>query len=424
MEVAMDNKFDSRLDLLCQLSASDSLQKIANLGYELLGNPIFITDMSHTVLAYTSSVEIEDESWQRNVVNGQLDRNLLRQDMEVSENRQNSAKNRLPILVRDDFVPYPRLIKVLLSGNTPLGVVVCSGVLKDFEPQDVQFLELLSSFVTARTYHERYLFSPSKKAVENYLIKLLDGAALSQSQVEKRMDILGWHHLRCLYVMVMWPDDGDTGKGESLDNILSRLSGMPYCRAFIYDNSIVFLYSCEHTITNWDKEAPTLSENLRRWQLLSGVSRCFHDLSHLRFHYRNAFSALSLGKRLGKHQHIFSYNNCTTYDLFQYLPDTVPLRDFCHEKILNLKNYDRDNNSNLLVTLQVYLEQTKSLSKTADILFVHRNTVRYRIKKCMEILDTDFENGDEIFSFIFSLRIIEYLGKINKHNDRFNLEKP
>ena len=36
---------------LCQLTHASSLQQICDLAYEIMGNPVFISDMAHTILA-------------------------------------------------------------------------------------------------------------------------------------------------------------------------------------------------------------------------------------------------------------------------------------------------------------------------------------------------------------------------------------
>ena len=99
--------------------------------------------------------------------------------------------------------------------------------------------------------------------------------------------------------------------------------------------------------------------------------------------------------------------------LLQRIPEEELLL-FCHQKVQELADYDRVHNTELCVTLQVYLEQTKSLVHTAEILFIHRNTVRYRVNKCMELMGTQFNDGSEVFSYILSLRMLEYKTKILK----------
>jgi DNA-binding PucR family transcriptional regulator len=46
-------------------------------------------------------------------------------------------------------------------------------------------------------------------------------------------------------------------------------------------------------------------------------------------------------------------------------------------------------------TLQAYLDNQGSFSKTAKALHLHRNAVAYRLKRILEVLDVDLENPDE-----------------------------
>ena len=75
---------------------------------------------------------------------------------------------------------------------------------------------------------------------------------------------------------------------------------------------------------------------------------------------------------------------------------------------MDLLAYDKAHGDNLLKTLQVYLETCLQYEKTAKQLFVHKNTVRYRIAKCQKFLNTDFTDGKKIFQYTLSLKILEY----------------
>ncbi|MCB6492533.1 helix-turn-helix domain-containing protein [Coprococcus catus] len=75
---------------------------------------------------------------------------------------------------------------------------------------------------------------------------------------------------------------------------------------------------------------------------------------------------------------------------------------------MDLLAYDKAHGDNLLKTLQVYLETCLQYEKTARQLFVHKNTVRYRIAKCQKFLNTDFTDGKKNFQYTLSLKILEY----------------
>lgn len=54
-------------------------------------------------------------------------------------------------------------------------------------------------------------------------------------------------------------------------------------------------------------------------------------------------------------------------------------------------------------TLRVYLEKNKSVQETADCLYLHRNTVNYRIQKSRSLLPDDFDERSLEYLFAFYL---------------------
>ena len=67
-----------------------------------------------------------------------------------------------------------------------------------------------------------------------------------------------------------------------------------------------------------------------------------------------------------------------------------------------------------MATLEAYLRNDKKIYKTAKELFVHRNTVRYRIKKISDILGIDMENGEILFNIYFSYKALEVVNFLNE----------
>ena len=145
--------------------------------------------------------------------------------------------------------------------------------------------------------------------------------------------------------------------------------------------------------------------------LQAGVSRRIVRMDQLVTYYQQAQSALELSTWLQRPYTFTHYDTLSSFLIFHRI-NSDDLELFVHQKIQALFTYDQDHDTELCATLQVYLEQAKSLAKTAEILFIHRNTVRYRIRKCTELINSDLEDGNEIFAFILSLRILEYRKKI------------
>ena len=71
-------------------------------------------------------------------------------------------------------------------------------------------------------------------------------------------------------------------------------------------------------------------------------------------------------------------------------PDLGPFR----ELVLPLVNYDRERGSGLVRTLTVYFETGTNASKTADRLFLHRNSLLYRLERIQTLTGLDLSNHE------------------------------
>ena len=100
--------------------------------------------------------------------------------------------------------------------------------------------------------------------------------------------------------------------------------------------------------------------------------------------------------------------------LFQYKNDEA-LEDIKNRIIGELEEQDQLTNSSLVETLECYLDCNCNVSKTADTLFIHRNTMKYRIKKIKEILAIDFNDANACFTLRFAFKIKKYLNE-NLHD--------
>lgn len=74
--------------------------------------------------------------------------------------------------------------------------------------------------------------------------------------------------------------------------------------------------------------------------------------------------------------------------LLRALAESKDLEPF-RELILPLVNYDLKRGSGLVRTLMVYFETGSNASETADRLFLHRNSLRYRLERIQTITELD-----------------------------------
>ena len=79
------------------------------------------------------------------------------------------------------------------------------------------------------------------------------------------------------------------------------------------------------------------------------------------------------------------------------------------DEIRLLNEYDTQNNTQLCETLYNYLLNNKSLSQASKVMYLHKNTITYRLDKIKEIISDDLNDYQRNYAYINSLIILKYL---------------
>ena len=95
------------------------------------------------------------------------------------------------------------------------------------------------------------------------------------------------------------------------------------------------------------------------------------------------------------------------------IPENV-LREFYASSVGPLAAYDRENHTNLLETLEVYLLENRNVSAAAQKLYIHRNTMNYRINKIKQVLNTDFDDAEKLLKLQIGIRVMRVMDGMGK----------
>ncbi len=123
--------------------------------------------------------------------------------------------------------------------------------------------------------------------------------------------------------------------------------------------------------------------------------------------YWKAKSSFISGENSEELPYIWRYKPQNILELLKTTSDGVQIRDVCIQTLKCLAYPQDEMNLELRKTLKAYLECHCSIVNTANKLYVHRNTIRYRIKKCQEILNNDLTDSDYCFQLQLSLLFTE-----------------
>jgi len=136
----------------------------------------------------------------------------------------------------------------------------------------------------------------------------------------------------------------------------------------------------------------TLAEHPKA-TLRCGIGRPVDGITEWRTSYREAEQALEMASQLDERQPIF-FGDLSVYRLLFKMAEHPDLVSFCTETLGALTHYDREQNSNLVQTLEAFFAHHGNLSQTAEALFIHRNTLQYRMDRIAEIASLDLDNPE------------------------------
>lgn len=137
-----------------------------------------------------------------------------------------------------------------------------------------------------------------------------------------------------------------------------------------------------------------------------GIGTVVDNIKDLARSYKEAQVAIEVGKVFDTEKNIISYENLGIGRLIYQLPTTL-CEMFLQEVFKNgsLDSLDRET----LMTIQCFFENNLNVSETSRKLFVHRNTLVYRLEKIRKLTGLDLREFDHAITFKVALMVKRYL---------------
>ncbi|MEA5009027.1 PucR family transcriptional regulator [Clostridium tyrobutyricum] len=136
-----------------------------------------------------------------------------------------------------------------------------------------------------------------------------------------------------------------------------------------------------------------------------GIGTYCSELGKFKESIDNAKKALKILKVTKDKSYICNYNDIGVYRLLFEIDNMQEMKKFYYEVLGKLVEYDKKNTTKLVRTLNEYIKQNCNLIKTANVLFIHKNTLKYRIKRIEEILDCDLKDMENLLNFSIAFKI-------------------
>ena len=175
------------------------------------------------------------------------------------------------------------------------------------------------------------------------------------------------------------------------------------------DIAVIKQLSGEVTAQELEKLAQAMEDKLRSElyvKTVIGIGTVAEHLRELSDAYKEAQTAIDVGKVFDTERSIINYENLGIGRLIYQLPTT--LCDIFLTEVFKKNTIDALDQETLF-TINKFFENNLNVSETSRKLFVHRNTLVYRLEKIKKLTGLDLREFDHAIVFKVALMVRKYL---------------
>ena len=147
-----------------------------------------------------------------------------------------------------------------------------------------------------------------------------------------------------------------------------------------------------------------------KFKVTIGIGEYHQGIKGLSKSFKEAMQALDVGTKLEGAGAIYHVDNLGVGKLLAEIKGESQ-QEFMEKTIYSIKNNkEKKINDFLLETLQGFFDNNLSITQTAKVLFIHRNTLLYRLERVKKITGLDPKKFDDAVQLRLALKMRIYQG--------------
>lgn len=317
-------------------------------------------------------------------------------------------------------------IQCIFAGGNDYGFLVILLEKEKNLTEDLIIAIEQASFIIAFLFQtEQTLLQKERNHLSSFVRDIFHNQYTSQTEMIEKAKVFRWNLQFPLVLISIKTNEKDSEKKlaifhKMLDSGLiessaSKMVDVPIenCKVLYINDSLVCFISLVSE-KNVRKKLQNLGDTIltlfeKNGNLGVSISDTVHHFNQMKEYYDNSTLVFQVYKEhLQKQSYVHFYGDIGLFRLFHYVDNLYMLEDFVNEKLGKVFEYDKRKNTNLLETLKYYIKNNTNVQKTAEDMFVHYNTMRYRINKLKE-LGIDGEDGFELTEISLAYQLHQYL---------------
>lgn len=382
-----------------------SMEAVLNAASIRLGNSLVLNDINFKIIAASASIPVIDPLWKTNIRQGYCSYDFIGA-VRLLEPLKNAAQTTDAVEVSCTESPYRKLSSKVFHNGVQVGFILMIGGETAILPVHREMLSTLSQVISYILAHYMPDLFPVTSPHQQLLYDLLIGAPsediaprLSGIAFPPKMSALCINPTQYL------------GSRHLKDHTVKNLKLLfPGTHVTYHKKNVVAVIPIEEAADITTELLEKLTKFSDTDHVRIGISNTFTHIKNFMLHYEQANSALELGLKLAPGENICRYLDYQIFDLFSNIKSPESLGRFCHPALSLLRQYDHKNNTQFYQTLCAYLDCGCSIKITSEQLYIHRNSLVYRLNRITDVCRVDLEDTQTCFLLRLSFLIDKYNG--------------
>lgn len=384
------------------------LQLISEKISEICENPIYIVDSSFKVIAIKGKDYMceEDEIWKALIYDHYLPFNIIISMMESNELIKMESSTGANLIDSEHFglpfINYNMRHKGKLQGHW-----FVLSVYRDLLPGDIELANIIGPLVLQAILTDPCFQITRGRHYEHFIIDMIEGKNIKEEHMDNQASAIGFDNKSFYATANIKPSIENELISEQIASQLEHFDGS---KPIIYKDFIVAIFQFQ-TKNNYSEFVDKLQILSNQFKCTIGVSDIMQAYTTIRFQFIQAYNAITIGQILNESDNLYLYRDYAIYSPFLKINNQNDFMAICHPDLKILFDYDKNNNTDLVLTLEVYLKNERHSQLTASKLHIHRNTLSYRLDKINDICHFDLCNYKERERILHTLNIHKFLNK-------------
>jgi len=187
----------------------------------------------------------------------------------------------------------------------------------------------------------------------------------------------------------------------------------------VEEHGVVIIKSLKGNETAEDLEiiADTITDMMNTEAMVNvrvAYGTIVHELKNVSKSYKEAKMALEVGRIFYAERSVIPYNKLGIGRLIYQLP--YSLCEIFIKEYFGSEHLPVEIDEEILTTIQKFFENNLNISETSRQLYIHRNTLVYRIEKLQKATGLDMRVFEDALTFRIALMVSNYLQYLEKVN--------